>query len=71
MTAEFLMMNLQLVHPSTVLAFPAIALEHFLAEFLIFDRVQVGPRTLRANGAFTHFASARREKSVSARTAGM
>lgn len=69
MTAEFLVMNLQLLHAATTLASPIFSLEHVSAEFLICERPQLQPRAFRADIAFTHFALGRREKPASDRPA--
>ncbi len=58
-------MNFQLLRDTAVLTSPIVALEHFSAEFLILERVQLDAWVFRANSALTHFDLARREKFAS------
>ena len=71
MTTEFFVVNLQLGPASADLASPIIAPEYLSAELLILDGFQLQPRAFRANGAFTHFDSARQERIASDGLAGI
>ena len=71
MAAKLLVMDLQPFHSATDLASPIIALEYLSAKFLILQGVQLQPRAFRAHGAFTHFGSARRERSAFYRRVGI